>query len=129
MPTVTRKLTGGPTREALLDALRLQAEHRIVYFDVELPTHLPNDLDDGAERTREELLELQLSIASRFAIHFVGDGTCGIEPRDTQGDLWLVKARTEDPYADGRAVSVEALVNTKNPRASGGFVLDWNLSD
>lgn len=125
MPTVIRKLVDGPSREELFDALRLQAESRVVIFEVAQPDpqSIPR-MGDGTEKTEEELVELALG-----AMPYYPTRINGITAADSKGELWLVTGvLDENRYTAGRLIKLKALFNTKTRRDSGDLEVSWELS-
>jgi hypothetical protein len=122
MPTITRQLVDGPSREELFDALRLHAEGRVVNFDVAQPkpeSILP--MGDGTDKTAEELLELAFRAMPRFPARI-----SGISVLMHGGDRWIVTGvLDESRYTAGRTITLKAHFNTKNRRESGDLVVSW----
>lgn len=122
MPTITRKLVNGPSREELFDALRLQAEGRVVNFDVAMPDRqTTSGMVALKERTEEGIFELILSAMAYYPARI-----SGVTAADSKGELWVVTGVLDDGRGTaGRNVALKATYNTRDRRASGDLEASW----
>jgi hypothetical protein len=121
MPTITRQLVNGPSREELFDALRLQPSRIVVNFDVAMPA-LPEQ-PVGQPSSEEQLLAAVLPYVPSFP-----SIVTGIKRLDETGFRWQVEAVfSKTDYAPNHTVKLVADLNTRDRRNSGLLMVTYEV--
>lgn len=119
MPTIERQLVGGPSREELFDALRLQPSRIVVSFDVAQAPR-PEQPVEGPD-SEEKFLALALAYMPAFPARVTG-----IKALDKTGFRWQVEAELDETrYASNHTITLVADHNTRDRRNSGLLLVTY----